>query len=404
MTSTLNIRHFGPIKDAQVTFNRFTIFVGPQGSGKSTIAKLYSMFLWLEKCLIRGTLKKEYVVQYSRFRKVYCGYHRLASYFHEETEIVFDGWSYRFVYTDSRLQIIHKDDTLTNVVKVMYVPAERNFLSSLDNLSGLKSLPPSLHTFKEEYVDACKAYGSGFNIPINDVRFDYDRLNNVSWLSGKGFRIRLSDASSGFQAVLPLLLVTRYLTHLVGSRHEDAPSYLNFDEKEKLNKEVREIIENKDYTPEVRSAALAALSLKFAYSGFVNIVEEPEENLYPDSQKSVVFSLLEDTNFENSNRLVMTTHSPYIINYLTIAIKGGELKRRADKDDEILNKLNELVPLESCIISEDISIYEMSDGGVHLLSMPHGLPTDRNFLNLALGDINGTFDGLLDIEEQINER
>lgn len=407
MASIMIIRHFGPIKEARVTFNRFTVFVGPQGSGKSTIAKLYSLFLWLEKCLIRGTLTTKYVEQYSRFRKVYCGYHRLSSYFYDDTMIMFIGNSYRFVYSNSKLEIFYNHetpDTPTDVVKVMYVPAERNFLSSLENLSGLKSLPPSLHTFKDEYVDACKAYSSGFNVPIDDVRFDYDRLNEVSWLSGKGFRIRLSDASSGFQAVLPLLLVTRYLTYLVSSRHEDRPSQLNDAERERLKKEVKTIIENPGLTPEVRSAALAALSIKFTYSSFVNIVEEPEENLYPASQRSVVFSLLGDANFEEGNQLVMTTHSPYIINYLTLAIKGGELKGRANGDEAILRSLGEIVPLESCIAAADTSIYELSDGEAHLLPMPYGLPADNNFLNIALSDTNSTFDRLLDIEDELNDR
>ena len=407
MASIMIISHFGPIKEARVTFNRFTVFVGPQGSGKSTIAKLYSLFLWLEKCLIRGTLTTKYVEQYSRFRKVYCGYHRLSSYFYDDTMIMFIGNSYRFVYSNSKLEIYYNPETPntpTDVVKVMYVPAERNFLSSLENLSGLKSLPPSLLTFKDEYVDACKAYSSGFSVPIDDVSFDYDRLNEVAWLSGKGFRIRLSDASSGFQAVLPLLLVTRYLTSLVSSRHEDRPSPLNDAERERLKKEVKTIIENPDLTSEVRSAALAALSIKFTYSSFVNIVEEPEENLYPDSQKSVVFSLLGNANFEDGNQLVLTTHSPYIINYLTLAIKGGELRKHADGDKAILNSLGEIVPLESCIAAEDTSIYELSDGNARLLSMPYGLPADSNFLNLALGDTNNTFDRLLDIEEEINGR
>ena len=399
--STLHIRHFGPVSVADVIFSRFTFFVGPQGAGKSTIAKLYSMFMWLEKSLIRGMLKINYIEQYSRFQKAYCGYHRLSSYFYDDTVIRFIGKSYMFVYENRRLTITPFDMSSTDVAKVMYVPSERNFLSSLDNLSGLKSLPLSLQTFKDEYDSACKAYGSGYNLPINGVRYEYDRLNSVSWLVGNGFRVRLSDASSGFQAALPMLLVTNYLTSLVSSRHEDGYSRLSIAEQEKLNKEVQAIIDNTDYSPEVRSAALAALSSKFVYSGFVNVVEEPEENLYPESQKNVLFSLISNANSDEGNQLVVTTHSPYVINYLTLAVKACELKDMAGDNEHALRKISEIVPLDSCIPVTEISIYEMIDGSAEELPMPDGLPTDNNFLNMALGNVNNMFDALLEIEEEI---
>ena len=56
MKQMVKIKNFGPIKDGAKDFiviNRFTIFIGDQGSGKSTIVKLYSTFSWLEKALYR---------------------------------------------------------------------------------------------------------------------------------------------------------------------------------------------------------------------------------------------------------------------------------------------------------------------------------------------------------------
>ena len=41
----LKIHNFGPIRDSQIQLNKFMLFIGPQASGKSTIAKLIYYFL-----------------------------------------------------------------------------------------------------------------------------------------------------------------------------------------------------------------------------------------------------------------------------------------------------------------------------------------------------------------------
>ena len=52
-TVNLTVYQFGPISEADVVFDKYTVLIGKQGSGKSTIAKLYSMFTWLVKGLAR---------------------------------------------------------------------------------------------------------------------------------------------------------------------------------------------------------------------------------------------------------------------------------------------------------------------------------------------------------------
>ena len=55
--SRIRIKNFGPIKEGfqenngWVDIKKVTLFIGNQGSGKSTIAKLISTFTWLEKSL-----------------------------------------------------------------------------------------------------------------------------------------------------------------------------------------------------------------------------------------------------------------------------------------------------------------------------------------------------------------
>ena len=44
MNEQLVVKNFGPIKDATVDFKRVTVFIGPTGGGKSTLAKLAAVF------------------------------------------------------------------------------------------------------------------------------------------------------------------------------------------------------------------------------------------------------------------------------------------------------------------------------------------------------------------------
>ncbi|MEJ7666239.1 MAG: AAA family ATPase [Hymenobacter sp.] len=44
MNEQLIVKNFGPIKDATVDFKRVTVFIGPTGGGKSTLAKLAAIF------------------------------------------------------------------------------------------------------------------------------------------------------------------------------------------------------------------------------------------------------------------------------------------------------------------------------------------------------------------------
>ncbi len=59
----LKIRNYGPLTEGSCGLDggfmripKYTVFIGDQGSGKRTAAKLYSSSAWLEKAFIRKTL------------------------------------------------------------------------------------------------------------------------------------------------------------------------------------------------------------------------------------------------------------------------------------------------------------------------------------------------------------
>lgn len=47
--ASLEIRNLGPVKNVDLVINTVNVIIGPQSSGKSTIAKVISFCQWLEK-------------------------------------------------------------------------------------------------------------------------------------------------------------------------------------------------------------------------------------------------------------------------------------------------------------------------------------------------------------------
>ena len=98
----------------------------------------------------------------------------------------------------------------------------------------------------------------------------------------------------------------------------------------------------------------------------------------------------------------MTTHSPYIINYVSIAIQAGLILDKV-KSEELKEKLNSVVPIKSILKGKDVVIYQLDEknGSINILPVFEGIPSDHNFLNDSLSTGNKMFDTLLEIEQEL---
>ena len=139
---------------------------------------------------------------------------------------------------------------------------------------------------------------------------------------------------------------------------------------------------------------------KFQNKAFINIVEEPEQNLFPTSQQQLLNSLLKFNNLNEGNKLIMTTHSPYLINYLTLAVKANMVDAKL-VTEESKNKLDKIVPLHSTVNGNDLVIYELdeNEGTIKKLGDYRGLPSDENDLNSELEETNEQFAQIQEIEK-----
>ncbi len=385
----LKIKNIGPIKDGFVSDNGFmdindvTIFIGNQGTGKSTVAKVFSTLSWIEKALVRGDFTARYLSQYNRFKK-HFSYQGIGNYFNEKSEIEYIGHAFKIEYSNSMLNITENmEQGNYQFPKIMYVPAERNFISSMDRPDMVKRLPLPLYTFLDEYEEAKRSIGDEIDLPVGNVKFTYRKQNKKSMLEGKDFKIELLEASSGFQSLVPLFIVTKHLSKLIKESGSTTHKEISFDEEQKIRKEIDKIIENKKISDDVKRVLLEKLSARFKYASFLNIVEEPEQNLYSFSQKEILFELLKSKNDYPGNKLIITTHSPYIINYLTLAVKADAVINKlfgTGNNQELLEEMSKVVPTNSTIPSSSLSIYQLDDvGSIKKLSDYNGLPYDQCF-------------------------
>ena len=393
MNERLIVKSFGPVKDLDVIFKKVTLFIGDQGTGKSCVAKLFSMFKWTEKVLSQKKYKLSYFEQYNRFQKMLCKYHRIESFVNESSYIKFEGDLYDFLYENGNFSVIDKNHEIKGISKVMYVPAERSIVSVAENKSKLlKELPDSSETFSDEFVNAKKFFQNGYNLPFEGLRFEYDSLNDAGWIHGVDYKVRLINASSGIQSSLPMCIVSEYLSSKISDTEEVK---LSKEEKDKLEKRVAEIMQNEEYSDSIKDMMIRQLSYANRYNQLINIVEEPELNLFPRSQMEVLFSLISNNASAEENMLVFTTHSPYSLAIINTMIMGA--KAYANATEEQRGQIEAILPVKYQINENEIAAYRLSSSDEcycqSVINEKTGL-VSKNELDSASDEIMRVFNSL----------
>jgi len=407
--SEIRIKNFGPIKEGYLEnngwmdINKVTLFTGNQGSGKSTVTKTISILSWLEKSINRGDTKKE-KISFAEFKEFFS-YQKIQNYFSKDTFIGYKGERYNILYNpDYEYPDINEvNEGKYLVPKIMYIPAERNFFGAISNAFELQGLPGNLFDFAVELKTAQKQLnGKKLRLPLKKYSYGYDENTDTSYILGKEHQINLLEASSGFQSLVPLFLVSRHLSNSIFKDEESQRKNLSVTQSIRMNKEISDIMLNNKIELLNKNDEIDKIRTRYYNKCFLNIVEEPELNLYPSSQWEILKSLLEYNNLDEGNKLLMTTHSPFLINYLTIAVKANSLKGIIEAED-LKDKLNKIVPLDSTINQNDLTIYELDeiDGTIKKLQTYNGLPSDENQLNERLGESNELFAQLLEIQQKL---
>ena len=436
--SRIKIKNFGPIhegfleNDGWMDIEKVTVLIGDQGSGKSTVAKLISIFSWIEKSIVKSRISTKQL-NYVVFKNL-CIQQEISEYFTPTTVIFYEGLAYNFEYFEKKKSFIARktdNEKYNNYIlpKIQYVSAARNLLTILYNVSMeyihdkngniidlSANIPFMVKDLNKEYMKALeKLAKNGYSLPLNETSVYYQ--NHSTFIKAKGKAISMSAASSGIQSITPLLLVSHFLSEEVTTDILDKVQYIDDNQKKQIEnnfaKGNADLVEKykqlcnfgKGILTEEDGLMLTSKLRSYIPSSFINIVEEPEQNLFPTSQQKVINSLLEYNNDVKDNKLIVTTHSPYIINYLMLAIKAFEIEKKAKKNKEIKSKIYNIVPEKAITPLQNVVIYELNERNGTITRLGHslGLPSNEHYLNNLLGETNMLFSNLMEIEDLCEE-
>lgn len=348
----LIIRNIGPIKDVDITLKRFNFIIGPQSSGKSTIAKILSTCSWVEK-EVATTMDESAVGNVDAFLSLMVDFHKMTDYFDEESEILYETEVIRISLAGREFQVKLKNQELYEREKICYIPSERNSVT-LPELQGFEFGQTNLRSFLFDWFNAREFYGrdNKTNILNLGVRYFYDPSelkykDRIEHENGKTYQIPLGSASSGLQSVVPLQVMVQYYTgqyfrtfadktsfeadaktRIIQSRSVDKyvlnELFPGFDpaDRRRLINEVNERIHNADaQARQLLSKYRQEFDRLTVPVRTSFIVEEKEQNLYPFTQLDLLEYIVDRCSNERRHCCTMTTHSPFVLNYLNVLIE-----------------------------------------------------------------------------------
>ncbi len=409
----IEIKNIGPIKYVDIELNKINVLMGPQSSGKSTIAKIISFCQWVEKrYLLDGEFKYD-------VREQLLEFHRLSdNYFYEDSSFTYETDFITITYKGKKLKrSIRKKQTskIYKKAKNIYIPSERNFVSVIPNLSKYKETNDNIMSFVYDWFTAKRIFNSNNLLPVLNLGIQFynksENDNDILLLSNKR-EILLREGSSGLQSIIPLIVIIEHLTNYIykiniSNSVEEKDSLNNF-----LLKNISEILDLSKFNDaenikhykldekDMKKLLLSyqrAKSLKF-YNSTNFIIEEPEQNLFPSTQRELINYLFSKMKEERNHSLLLTTHSPYILYSINNCLMGYNIKDKIGENEEtdITNK-------KSWINPDLVSIWQVQDGHVVMVKDITTKTVTRHYFNEITKDIMDEYFEMLGYYEYDSE-
>lgn len=356
------IRNFGPIKNIGVNLKRVNLVIGPQSSGKSTFLKIACYFTWVERQVMR-THEPSLFCTSDIFLKNLIQFHKLEGYLKPDTYMAYVT-DYTSITYDAKLNICEfrwQDKRWKyKSTKISYIPAERNLVSAIPNWYQIKMEPNNLFSFMSDWEDTRKNFDNKERILSLPFNFLYDKKTGTDKIIlNTGEEISLTNASSGIQSLVPLVMTINFLTNDFFDKENSTveKSKLYFD---LLNKLIKSNESFPDTSEDILQKFLIASNLFFPeYTSL--FIEEPEAHIFPSTQKDFVYTLVEKLNNERQHTCFIATHSPYIMTAINNLMLAAE---KSVESDEIKKDVLTRFSKQQLLPFKEVAAFAMEDGEV----------------------------------------
>jgi predicted ATPase len=324
LAEKLIVKNFGPIKHVELDIKKVNVLIGEQGTGKSALVRLLNLFN-SEGFLFGSNEDREKLID------LYGFFFKDSTYFeYKRTEytIIFDKRKFTISYTGVNKDILDRFRTIsntffkehdlnvaeeyyslkkwfvTNIGDCNYIPAERIAVTTLSQRRGDKgNLDQYIIDFQNYFLQSTKIKELKIPFLKNVI---YRREDNKDIVILNGEQLFLYQTSSGFQSSIPLSVTVDYFSTI----------------KEKI---------------------------RF-------IIEEPELNLFPETQNELMKYLVEKTSADK-NGLFLATHSPYTLTSLNNLMYAYSVGQKYTA--EVSQKVNQKYWLNPA----DVSAYMLKSDG-----------------------------------------
>ena len=422
--STIQIQHIDALKDTgELPIKRVTLFLGPQGAGKSTLMKILCYCRWVEKEIMKDLKNKDWYTHYKRFFKGLSEFHRLPqSFFSSDSSIVYKGdlvaiiWSLGKNKGNAKVSVSKSDFARRrHNPKLAFIPAERNLVSAVQNIDRnyRSNSRDVLFNFILELEEAKQAYTIDNKLALSimpGLSYYQSEGTNLIWHEEGQYVLNAFYVASGIQSAFPVDVISSYLHTQVGRLSPMSMS--------ELSAVLLGLLSTGEKLPDDISDRLSRLEKSFLYSSMQLYIEEPEQNLFPESQRRLMFRLLQIISSVKemekkawaepyASSLVFTTHSPYLLSVINtqfaVARARLDLKENSEgfSEKEQERRLAELDALQQKHRLDDINL-TIDEYAAYFVE-PGG--TLKNLIDPEFPMVSGVeLDGVSDwVEDYTNE-
>lgn len=395
---TIEIKSVGPIEVAKISLNRYNVFVGKQSSGKSTIAKILSNSIWMENNIATHPYNPVPIYE-NTYLEDLMKFHNMEGYFCGDSYIKYDSEYVTIILDKGKCHITKKNSIVEyQRRKTLYIPSERNMVVYTDSIGGANNL----RSFAADWQSARDYFDERHNQKVLDLGVRYYKtgengktINHIASLDRKRpYDINLKAGSSGLQSVIPITIAIDFFT---GAFFDSKTQEQLMKSNEKYA--VRQLLEYYIKNHQIEGVDASRESILNSMEEMVSkvktnatnfVIEEPENNLFPETQYSLVNFIIECTQRKNrKHEASITTHSPYVLSTLNILLLAGKLSKSENLTTEVKQ-----IAGNTWLDTDEFSAWSVSGGKVNSLIDKTTQMINENYLDSVSDVLAGKFNEL----------